>query len=123
MSKTTTAAGGAMLPRQHDYLTWENNRNARNAKLYTDIINVAFGKVDVIVGHHLTFEQHGNIKTENEVPSADTLLFDTNVAQRVFGEHWKAMLHELALTPCEARDAMYAVEFYAMHPHLRKKAA
>jgi hypothetical protein len=113
-----------LLARQRNYLGYENHRNTVHAQLYTDVINTAFGPQDVIVGHHLTFEQHGNIKTENEVPSADTLLFDTEVARRVFGDaDWRNVLQRLAITGCEHREAYYAHEFYTRHPHLKVRAA
>lgn len=109
-----------MLPRQSDYLGYENHRNAVHAQLYTDIVNEAFGKEDVIVGHHITFERHGDIKTENEIPSADTLLFDVDVATRLFGDHFaKDLLQRLALTPVEKRDAVYAEAFYGAFPKRR----
>lgn len=112
-----------MLSRQRDYLGYENHRNTVHAQLYTDIVNEAFGHEDVIVGHHITFERHGDIKTENEIPSADTLLFDVDVASRLFGEHFaRSLLMRLALTPVESRDKAYADEFYRAYPH-RKSAA
>lgn len=112
-----------LLPRQRDYLSYENHRNAAHAQLYADIVCQAFGHKDVIVGHHVTFEQHGDIKTENEVPSADTLLFDVDVARRVFGVGAEPILRMLATTPVEHRDATYAAHFYHRYPHLKRRAA
>ena len=70
-----------------DYLGVENARNKKYARLYEDLLKRAFGpQHDVLVGHHITFEEHGNIDSENEVPAADTLLFDHEIMCKVFGK-------------------------------------
>lgn len=74
-----------------DFLSLENARNKRNAALYVDLLHRAYGcKQDVLIGHHLNFQMHGDITSINEVPSADTLLFDHDVMDKIFGEeaHW-----------------------------------
>jgi hypothetical protein len=96
-----------------DYLGTENARNKEHAQLYADIIRTAFGdEQDVLVGHHLTFETHGDINTENEIPAADTLMFDHDVMHRVFGGNAHVVMTELANTPTEERDAVLARWFY-----------
>ena len=88
-----------------DYLSYENQRNKRNAKLYTDIIKAAFGEeCQVLIGHHLTFEQGGDLNTENEIPSADTLMFDHEIMRKIFGERAKSIMMKLAEKPVEERD-------------------
>lgn len=88
-----------------DYLGTENSRNKKYAKLYEDLIKTAFGEDnDVLIGHHLTFEHHGDISTENEIPSADTLIFCHDLMTRVFGEGALHVMHELAALPVGARD-------------------
>jgi len=99
-----------------DYLGFENARNKQHAELYTRLIRLAYGKdLQVLIGHHLTFEDGGNLDTENEIPSADTLLFDHEVMRRVFPDNWKAVLMTLALAPVEERDAeaLKLLELYA----------
>lgn len=88
-----------------DYLGYENARNKRNAGLYVAIMRAAFGNdCDVLIGHHLTFEQGGNLETENEIPSADTLLFDHSVMGKVFGDRAVSIMVHLASIPAESRD-------------------
>lgn len=89
-----------------DYLGSENARNKDHADLYEDLIHRAFGAdCDVLVGHHITFEKHGHIKTENEVPSADTLLFDHDIMGRIFGREAPAVMRALAGLDCDNREA------------------
>jgi hypothetical protein len=56
----------------------------------------------------LTFEQRGNLETENEIPSADTLLFDHEVMTRVFGDRAVSIMVHLASIPAESRDEVAA---------------
>lgn len=102
-----------------DYLGAENARNKQHAKLFEDIIRAAYGhNNDVLIGHHLTFEEHGNINTENEIPAADTLVFDHDLMGRVFGPQMYEVLHELAMLPVEKRDLRLAELFYGRRPVL-----
>lgn len=91
-----------------DFLGYENARNKRNADLYERLIKLAIGKdvkCAVLIGHHLTFELNGDLETENEIPSADCLMFDHELMTAVFGRE-KAIdtMRTLATLPCEARD-------------------
>lgn len=115
-TKTTTSP-----PISHDHTplgtriegTFENNRNAENAELFKCIIRKVFGVSDVIVAHHLVY-----VKVENrdgfdyqiveEIPSADTMIFDHDVARALWGDQWQANLVSLALTPVEQRDDLLA---------------
>jgi hypothetical protein len=84
-----------------DYLVAENQRNRRNAPLYTEILRRCYGDTQVVVGHHVSFDA----TTEpNEIPSADTLLFDHEIMGRVFGERSIPIMRELASVPAEDRD-------------------
>lgn len=90
-----------------DYLGFENARNKLHAEVYTRLIKEAFGgdQCSVLVGHHLAFELKGDINTENEIPSADTLLFDHQVMKIVFGEaDYRFAMRQLASAPAEERD-------------------
>lgn len=91
-----------------DWLSWENDRNKRFAALYVGIMKRAFEKPEVIIGHHLTFELNEDLNTENEIPSADTLMFDHYIMTKVFGDQAISIMHHLAATPCESRDAVLA---------------
>jgi hypothetical protein len=95
---------------------YENDRNAENNELYKAIIREAYGVHDVIIAHHLVY-----VKVENrdgfdyqiieEVPSADTLIFDHDVAQKIWGDKWQSILTILAMTPVAERDKLMG-EFY-----------
>lgn len=97
--------------------TCENDRNAANSDLYKAIIREAYGVTDVIVGHHIVFVTVETRKDEatgiefdyqcvQELASADTLLFDHEVAERLWGEGYLDVLTRLALTPVASRDAL-----------------
>jgi hypothetical protein len=92
-----------------DYLVWENDRNKRNHKLYTDILHHCFGADGVIIGHHLTF---GGEEAPDEIPSADTLIFDHPIAQMIWGDGYLAVLEHLAVLPAEQRDIALSTYFY-----------
>src|SRR6266404_628306 len=96
-----------------DYLSSENNRNREHAQLFADMIKRAFGPdgVQVIIGHHLTFESEGNLETENEIPSADTLMFCHDLMYRVFGGRAQYIMQELASVPTDQRDKLLAKHF------------
>lgn len=70
------------------FLSTEGKRNRANADLYLEMLQLAYpGEViDVIVGHHICFEFDKDIATENEIPAADTLLFDHEIMGRIFGK-------------------------------------
>ena len=98
-----------------DYLGTENARNKANAALFTALLQAAFGPdIDVLVGHHITFERHGQIDSENEVPSADTLIFDHAIMFKVFGERALSIMLRAAAKPCEQREELVAGEYAAL---------
>lgn len=92
-----------------DWLTYENARNKSNAALYVRLLRRAFAdKADlqVMIGHHLTIEYEGRLETEDEIPSADTMMFDHDIMKKAFGDMHRQIMAELALVPCDRRDAM-----------------
>lgn len=96
---------------------YENDRNAENNQLFKDIIREAFGVTDVIVAHHLVYETQevrGGFAYQivEEIPSADALIFDHLIAQRIWGGSYKDVLVKLALEPCETRDALLKILYY-----------
>lgn len=95
--------------------TYENDRNSEYAEVFKAIIKEVFGVSDVICGHHLSYEVRdkradGFIYTfVNEIPSADALIFDHDIAKKVWGEaSFKTVLVRLALEPVATRDALLA---------------
>jgi hypothetical protein len=102
-------------PEMKDYLGYENARNKAHAGLYVAIMRAAFGAdCEVLIGHHLTFEQGGKLETENEIPSADCLMFDHEVMKRVFGSNAFNIMRALASVPAEKRDSVLQTEFDAI---------
>lgn len=96
-----------------DYLGDENHRNKMHAPLFVELIQRAFGKdIDVLVGHHFSFEVHGDITTENEIPAADTLLFCHDLMTRVFGSAAIPLMQKLAAAPSNRREA---IVYEALH--------
>jgi hypothetical protein len=83
----------------------ENERNSRNKALFTAIIKEVYGAEQVGIGHHLMFSMGD---TADEQPSVDTLIFDHNVAQTLWGAAYRDVLTRLALEPQATRDALLA---------------
>lgn len=92
-----------------DYLGFENARNKRNAATYEKLMKKAL-KHDacaVLIGHHLTFELDGDLETENEIPSADCLMFDHDLMTAAFGpDRAVSIMRYLASLPCDMRDVV-----------------
>lgn len=87
------------------YLKEEGARNRRSAGLFTKLVQLAFGADEaVIVGHHINFEKDGKIETENEIPAADTLLFDHDVMGAIFGADAIMVMQSLASMRAEFRE-------------------
>jgi hypothetical protein len=93
-----------------DYLGTENARNKEHAVMYQRLIEMAMGPCAVLVGHHLSLEFNGDINTENEIPSADTMIFDHAIMKEVFGDAAGVVMAALAAQPVEGgkRDALLA---------------
>lgn len=98
---------------------YENDRNSENSQLYKDIIREAYGVTDVICGHHLVYEARETradgftYEVIQEVPSADALIFDHEVAKKIWGENYKWFLMQLALEPIATRDAKLKQFYYS----------
>lgn len=89
---------------------YENDRNAKYRDLFTDIMKEAFDTKQVIVAHHLVYvavdkrPDGFEYQIVEEIPSADTLIFDHDIAQKIWGPQWKGVLRELVSYPVEERD-------------------
>lgn len=103
---------------------YENDRNTENSALYKAIIREAYGVTDVICGHHLVYEVRekradGFIYEQiQEIPSADALIFDHEVAEKIWGPNFHGVLMALACEPVATRDKLLG-ELY----HSRKTGA
>jgi hypothetical protein len=98
---------------------YENDRNADSQKMFEDILLEVFGATKSIIGHHMVYvlvEKEGDgfdQQIVQEIPSADALLFDPAVLQKLFGdENWKAIAMQLAIEPVATRDALMAKMYY-----------
>ena len=97
---------------------YENDRNRCYKDLYKAIIREVYGVEDVICGHHLVYEVEerradGFTYTfPQEIPAADTLIFDHGMAKKLWGTDFKANLIALALEPVETRDQLLAKLYY-----------
>jgi hypothetical protein len=91
----------------------ENNRNAQNKELYKAIMHEVHGPGDVICGHHLIYVQVAsdgkfNYEITQEMPSADYLIFNHDIARKIWGDGFKRILARLACEPTEMRDKLMA---------------
>lgn len=69
-----------------DWISSEIERNKKYAGLFERLVKRACGEnCDVLVGHHIVIERHGDIQSETEIPSADSLLFNRELMHAVFG--------------------------------------
>lgn len=96
---------------------YENDRNGESSDLFKAIIREVYGVKDVLCGHHLVYEAEEvrdgfTFQVIEEIPSADTLIFDHDCAKRLWGITWEQNLVTLALTPPEHRDAKLAELYY-----------
>lgn len=89
---------------------YENDRNADSADLFKEIIREACGVSDVIIAHHLVYvrvERRDGFEFQivEEIPSADALIFDHEIAKKIWGpESYMQVLRLLAFMPPEQRD-------------------
>lgn len=97
---------------------YENDRNADSSELFKAIIREVYDVKDVICGHHLVYEYEDKradgftYQVIEEVPSADALIFDHDVAMKLWGPGFKDVLVKLALEPVATRDKLLG-ELYA----------
>lgn len=98
---------------------YENDRNSEHAACFKAVIREAYGVQDVICAHHLVFvveEKHSDgfaYEVVEEIPSADTLIFDHDIARKIWGSQWQVCLTRLALEPVDTRDALFATLYNA----------
>lgn len=97
---------------------YENDRNAESRDLFKAMIREAYGVKDVIVAHHLVYETEETRKDGfkyqivEEIPSADTLIFDHDVAKKLWGAGYLDVIVQLAKEPCATRDKLLSTLYY-----------
>jgi hypothetical protein len=105
-----------MLQTSKYWLQSENDRNTHHGQLFVDLLKVAFGADEVVmVGHHFVFEPQGamaalDLTKLNEIPSADTIIFDHDIMGAVFGPLALQVIRYLSQFPVSqgARDLALA---------------
>lgn len=117
-----------MLKTVKYWLAWENERNVHHGAVFIELIQRAFevGEV-VMVGHHFVFEpkaamQHLDLTKLNEIPSADTMLFDHEIMTAVFADRAVEIMVALARLPAAKRDD-YVRDRLAELPPLKARNA
>lgn len=107
---------------------YENDRNGENSECWKAVIRECFDVQDVICGHHIIYEARDKrpdgftYEIVQEIPSADALIFDHGIAQKIWGDNWRECLTKLALEPVETRDALFTA-MYGARPQSQKVAA
>jgi hypothetical protein len=61
------------------------------------------GTTLVVASHHIFFKRDG---VTDELPAADTLIFDHEIAKKIWGENYLMVLRRLACEPADRRDAV-----------------
>jgi hypothetical protein len=98
---------------------YENDRNGENSDLFKAIIREVYGVKDVLCGHHLVYAVEEKrpdgftYQLIEEIPSADTLIFDHDCAKKLWGSAWQKNLTLLALQPPETRDQLLKILYEA----------
>lgn len=83
----------------------ENHRNSKNGGLYEAILREAFPDVSMVAcAHHIFFKRSDG--AVEELPSADALIFDHGIAQKIWGSSFPEVLERLASQPVPERDLL-----------------
>lgn len=99
------------------YLSGEGKRNRHNADLFQAILCKAWGTgCSVMTGHHVAFLFDGDLSTEDEVPSADCLLFDLEIMGAVFGDKRDSILLHIAPLGRGDREDYVRARFREAYP-------
>lgn len=79
------------------FLSGEGKRNRANADLFQAMLCLAWGEgCTVITGHHVSFLFDGKLETEDEVPSADCLLFDHDIMSELFPDRYLKIMRRIS---------------------------
>lgn len=87
-----------------NFLQSEDSRNVSGHKFFEQFLRRAVGpNVQVLVAHHIVFIDEDGVP--NEIPSADTLLFNPELMGKVFGDvQAKVIMLTLAARAPNLRD-------------------
>jgi hypothetical protein len=79
------------------YLPGEGKRNRSNADLFLLMLCIAWEEdCQVMTGHHIGFMFDADLSTQDEIPAADTLLFDHEVMAQLFPQDYQEVMLHLA---------------------------
>lgn len=115
-----------MLTNSKYWLQAENDRNTHHGDVFIDLVKRAFGIDEVVmVGHHFVFEPQSamtalDLTKLNEIPSADTMIFDHDIMKEVFGDKAIPLMMQLAQVRAEERDAIVRQALNATTPEPTK---
>lgn len=96
----------------------ENDRNTTSGDLFKAIIREVYGVEKVIIAHHLVYEYEETradgfkYQIVEEIPSADALIFDHDIARKLWGDRYHDILQQLAAEPPATRDCLLAKLYY-----------
>lgn len=91
----------------------ETKRNTDNYDLFAHILEEVYGDVaTVVAGHHIMVIRKGS-PVPIEIASADTLIFDHDVAKKIWKDGYLDVLGKLAHEPISTRDVLLRQLYYA----------
>lgn len=85
-----------------NYVTDEYERNVQWTGLYSQLLNRMWPGSTVLVSHHIFVAKKD--KTVQEIPSADTVLFDPAIMGKVFGKSAPRRMAALSRLPPNKRE-------------------
>lgn len=105
------------------YQGYENDRNMAMEGLIEDIVREVFGARKCIVAHHITFvleetrtDPRSGLEYQHqlvqELPCADGLIFDHDIACKLWGDCYLEVLQRLACEPVATRDKLLRELYY-----------
>lgn len=86
-----------------NFLLTETDRNIANHRIFIRFLTRALNaKPETIIAHHIIYMSPGELP--NEIPSADTLIFDHALMTAVFGDRAPLIMQTLAQRDVDTRD-------------------
>lgn len=100
---------------RESWLNRETRRNIENIALFEAMIRLAYPDTTMVVaGHHIMVMREGQ-SVPLEIASADTLIFDHDIAKAIWGIAWPSALRDLATQRADLRDNLLRMMFNNAH--------
>jgi hypothetical protein len=81
-------------------------RSTSNSDLFEAMIRGVIADIEWLgCGHHIMYKR-SSASLPEEISSPDTLIFDHDMARKIWGAEWQSVLTRLALEPAETRDTL-----------------